>query len=140
MRFEESAVTLRVRPNDLDSLGHVNNATALEYLEAGRWAWLDQHALRRTARVLPVVAKIEVSYRREILPQEVVVHTRVESPRSDELEEESVIYRASFRQQILIDGSAQVAVDALVQVAFIDVAERSLRSLQDFLASARNRP
>ncbi|RKI59045.1 acyl-CoA thioesterase, partial [Corallococcus sp. AB049A] len=47
MHFEESSLTLRVRPNDLDTLGHVNNATTLEYLEAGRWAWLERQGLTR---------------------------------------------------------------------------------------------
>jgi acyl-CoA thioester hydrolase len=138
MRFEESVVTLRVRPNDLDSLGHVNNATVLEYLEAGRWAWMDQHALRRDASVIGVVSRIEVDYRREILPQrEVEVHTRLESPGPEELEDaDAVHYRATFRQQVLLDG--QVAVDARVQAAFLHAAERTLASLQDFLEAARS--
>jgi acyl-CoA thioester hydrolase len=137
MRFEDSAVTLRVRPNDLDSLGHVNNATVLEYLEAGRWAWMDQHALRRHASVIGVVSRIEVDYRREIRPQEEVeVRTRLEAPGPEELaEEDATHYRATFQQQILVAG--QVAVDASVQAAFLHAEDRTLASLQDFLEAAR---
>jgi acyl-CoA thioester hydrolase len=136
--LEESSVTLRVRPNDLDSLGHVNNATVLEYLEAGRWAWLDQRALRPATRVVPVVSRIEVDYRREIRPQDLVVRTRLESPRGDDLDEEALTYRACFRQELWIDTGQELAVAALVQVAFVDVADRCLLPLQEFLIAARS--
>lgn len=136
MRFEECTVTLRVRPNDLDSLGHVNNATVLEYLEAGRWAWMDQHGVRRGVGVVPVVSRVEVDYRREIHPGDVVVHTVLDVPPDEDLED-GMTYRVRFRQRVLVDGGRQVAAEATVAVAFIDVASRSLCSLQDFLAAAR---
>jgi len=136
--FEESFLTLRVRPNDLDSLGHVNNAVALEYLEAGRWAWMEQQSLQRGGGIIAVTLRIEVDYRREIVPQEVVVRTLLESPTAEELEdEESVLYRARFVQQILLESERAVAVEARVQAAFLDVADRTLRSVQDFIAAAR---
>ena len=136
MRFEESTLPLRVRPNDLDSLGHVNNATVLEYLEAGRWAWMEEHALRRDSRILPVTSRIEVDYRREILPQEVLVRTVLEPSLSEDSEDE-VSYRVYFRQRILLKQGEQVAAEARVQVAFIDSVERTLRTLQDYLSVAR---
>lgn len=138
MRFEESSLTLRVRPNDLDSLGHVNNATALEYLEAGRWAWMEHNGLRKSAQVVALTMRVEVDYRKEIAPQEVVVRTRLESPTEEELaDEEAQHYRVRFHQQILIDSGRQVAVEARVQAAFVHAADRSLSSLQEFLAAAR---
>ena len=136
MRFEEASLPLRVRPNDLDSLGHVNNATVLEYLEAGRWAWMERHSLRRDSRILPVTSRIEVDYRREILPQEVLVRTALETSELEDSEDD-MSYRVYFRQHILLQGSEQVAVEARIQVAFIDSAERTLRTLQDYLAAAR---
>jgi acyl-CoA thioesterase FadM len=42
-----AVVRFLTRPNDLDSLGHVNNAIVLEYLEAGRWSWFARNCLRR---------------------------------------------------------------------------------------------
>lgn len=137
MRFEESTLTLRVRPNDLDSLGHVNHAAALEYLEAGRWAWMDRNGLRVGTGVVPVVTRVEVDYRREVRLQDVVVRTALEVPADGGLDEDAVTYRAAFRQTVLVDGERQVAVEATVRVAFLDAASRALCSLQDFLAASR---
>ncbi|RKG67590.1 acyl-CoA thioesterase [Corallococcus sp. CA054B] len=137
MHFEESSLTLRVRPNDLDTLGHVNNATTLEYLEAGRWAWLERQGLRRGGPVVAVVSRVEVDYRREIPPGEVVVRTELESPAADELEPDGIHYRARFRQRVFLAADGRVAVEALVSVAFLDARERSLASLQQFLDAAR---
>jgi acyl-CoA thioesterase FadM len=138
VRFEDCSLTLRVRPNDLDSLGHVNNATVLEYLEAGRWAWMEKHGLRRGTRVIAVTIRVEVDYRKEIAPQEVVVRTRLESPSAEELEDaESVHYRVGFRQQIFVDSERQLAVEARIQAGFVSAADRSLCSLQEYLEVAR---
>jgi acyl-CoA thioester hydrolase len=136
LRFEESTLPLRVRPNDLDSLGHVNNATVLEYLEAGRWDWMERHSLRRDSRILPVTSRIEVDYRRELLPQELLVRTALEASELEDAEDD-MSYRVYFRQRILLRGGEQVAVEARIQVAFIDSAERTLRTLQEYLAAAR---
>lgn len=129
MNFEAVNLTLQVRPNDLDSLGHVNNATVLEYLEAGRWSWLDHHNLRRGQRIIPVVARIEINYRREILPGEVRVITKIEDV------EKEYHYQAVFYQfvETFKDGNTTVAAEARVKVAFIDSLERTLRTLEDFL-------
>lgn len=137
MRFEDCSLALRVRPNDLDSLGHVNNATVLEYLEAGRWEWMDRNALRRGAPVLGVTMRVEVDYLKEIAPQELVVRTCLESPSAEELEDpESLHYRARFRQQILIHAGSKVAVEARIHAAFIRAADRSVCSLREFLEAA----
>jgi acyl-CoA thioesterase FadM len=138
VRFEDSSLTLRVRPNDLDSLGHVNNATALEYLEAGRWAWLERNGLRQGAAVIGLTLRVEVDYRKEIAPQEVVVWTHLEAPEPEELEDaEAVHYRVRFHQEIRVDSGRQVAVEAHVQAAFVRTADRSLCSLREFLEAAR---
>jgi acyl-CoA thioesterase FadM len=138
VRFEDSSLTLRVRPNDLDSLGHVNNATALEYLEAGRWEWLERNGLRQGAAVIGLTLRVEVDYRKEIAPQDVVVWTHLEAPDPQELEDvEAAHYRVRFHQKILVDSGRQVAVEAHVQAAFVRAADRSLSSLQEFLEAAR---
>jgi acyl-CoA thioesterase FadM len=138
VRFEDSSLTLRVRPNDLDSLGHVNNATALEYLEAGRWAWLERNGLRQGAAVIGLTLRVEVDYRKEIAPQELVVWTHLEDPRPEELgEEEAVHYRVRFHQKILVDSGRQLAVEAHVQAGFVRVVDRSLCSVQEFLEACR---
>jgi phosphopantetheine--protein transferase-like protein len=137
VRFEESVLKLRVRPGDLDTVGHVNHATALEYLEAGRWAWMDAHGLRRIPSIVGVVARLEVDYRREILVHhEVEVRTRLEEPGPASLEgEEALHYRLIFAQQVLVGG--QVAVEARVHVGFVRMADRTLATVQDFMNAAR---
>jgi phosphopantetheine--protein transferase-like protein len=131
MHTDAIDLALHVRPNDLDSLGHVNNAVVLEYLEAGRWAWMDRHQIRRTGGVVPVVSRVEVDYRRELTGPTVQVRTALVPPDGDA---DDVSYRARFTQQILVDGS--LAVEAMIYVAFVDARSRSLCTVQDFLASA----
>lgn len=138
MRFEDSSLTLRVRPNDLDSLGHVNNATVLEYLETGRWAWLERNGLRQGASVIGLTMRVEVDYLKEIAPQEVVVWTHLEAPSAEELgDAEAVHYRVQFHQKILLGSGSQVAVEAHVQAAFIRAADRALCTAQEFFEVAR---
>ncbi|NET58782.1 MAG: acyl-CoA thioesterase [Symploca sp. SIO2E6] len=129
MNFETVDLTIQVRPNDLDSSGHVNNATIMEYLEAGRWSWLKHHYLARGQRIIPVVARVEINYRHEIWLEEVRVITKLKEA------EKPLYYQVSFEQSIEIfkDEVATIATEAIVKVAFIDSMERTIRTLQDFL-------
>lgn len=139
MFFDESRLLLPVRPNDLDALGHVNNAVALEYLEAGRWDWLGGQGLvpgDRPIAVVAVVARTEVDYLAEIPRGQVEVRTSLESPTAEEFDEDGLTFRARFRQRIHVPEAEHPAVDALVTVAFVDAAQRCLVSLQDFLTAA----
>jgi len=134
MSFELVSLKLQVRPNDLDSLGHVNNATVLEYLETGRWDWLKHHNINIKQKIVPVVARIEVNYRREIILEDVIVNTKLEQAN------QSSLYQANFWQSIEVikEGNSLVAVEARIQVVFIDSIERTLRTLQEFLKEASN--
>jgi acyl-CoA thioester hydrolase len=132
----ESRLMLPVRPNDLDALGHVNNAVALEYLEAGRWDWLGRQGLALGGRVIAVVARAEVDYRAEIPRGQVEVRTLLESPNADEFDEGGLTFRARFRQRLHLPEVEPPAVDALVTVAFLDSVRRCLVSMQDFLTTA----
>lgn len=129
MNFEPITLKIQVRPNDLDISGHVNNATVLEYLEAGRWSWLEYHNLARGQRIIPVVARVEINYCREILLGEVKIITKLE-----ELEKPRH-YQVVFEQSVetFKNGTATIAAEARVKVAFIDSIERTLRTLQDFI-------
>lgn len=133
MKYETCLLDLEVRPNDLDSLAHVNNAVTLEYLEAGRWAWLQQHGFVQGQRVLPVVTRIEIDYRRELLPQRLTVGTVLLQP-DDAVALPEATYKVRFLQEVL-SSKGVVAVSAQVEVAFIDATTRSLASLQDFVAA-----
>lgn len=135
MHFGESRLELPVRPNDLDALGHVNNAVVLEYLEAGRWDWLAQNGITHGGSVIAVVARIEIDYVAEIPRGRVEVHTLLESPTADELDEDDLTFRARFRQRVHLPETGRPAVDAQVTVAFLDAEQRCLVSLQDFLTA-----
>ena len=139
MFFSESRLMLPVRPNDLDALGHVNNAVSLEYLEAGRWDWLGRQGLVHGDRMIAVVARTEVDYLAEIPRGQVEIRTSLESPTAEEFDEDGLTFRARFRQRIHLPEAEHPAVDALVTVAFLDAAQRCLVSLQDFLTATPRR-
>jgi acyl-CoA thioester hydrolase len=136
---EPFSIELAVRPNDLDSLGHVNNAVVLEYLEAARWAWLARHKLPRVGSIIPIVARIEIDYRLEILPPKVVVTTVLENA-SEAQGSAAHRYQCIFRQLVMRSGAdeSRPAVEARVQVAFVDANERRLRSLEEYLSQPRD--
>jgi acyl-CoA thioester hydrolase len=125
----DTAVTLRVRPNDLDVLRHVNNATALEYLETGRWHWLEANGLRPDGTISAVVARLEIDYRRPIGLGEVTVHTRLLSA----VDADEPSYQAVFAQSVAQAGAT--AVEARVQVAFVERDTGLLATLQEYLDS-----
>ena len=60
------SVPVEVRFRDLDSLGHVNNAVYLTYLEVGRIAYIARLGLTDPVRPRLLVARIEVDYRRPV--------------------------------------------------------------------------
>ncbi len=133
-----ATLRLTIRPNDFDSLGHVNNAVVLEYLEAGRWQWFEQHGVQRwrSGPIVPVVARVEVDYRQELVGREVTVHTELLTDPAQ------LSYRAAFRQSVELQRgeSSVTAVEARVEAAFIAVADRGLRSLQEFLEANQIAP
>jgi acyl-CoA thioesterase FadM len=134
LRVAPVSVRLNVRPADLDAVGHVNNAVVLQYLEAGRWAWMDHHQLRRADAVVPVVSRIEVDYLREIPYGALDVSTTmVPLAQDDFIDLEDLSYRAKFRQEVRLGPEGSVAARADVAVAFIDKETRRLCTVQDFL-------
>ncbi len=131
---QEVEIELDVRPNDLDVLGHVNNATALEYLEAGRQAWLRATCRQVSGTIAPVVSRIDAQYRAEIRTQRVRVRTALDEPSRQALAE-GPTYRSSVRQSIWTErkGRPVLAVEARVDVAFIDRETGVLCTAQEFL-------
>jgi acyl-CoA thioester hydrolase len=127
--FVDSEVVLQllVRPNDIDRLGHVNNAVLLEYCEAGRHAWLRQNGIE-VGPVLPVVARAEVDFLREIGEGEVQVATRLA---------EYGAYSATFRHSIQADG--RDAGRAKIQVGFIHSQSRAIASVDEFFGAHLSR-
>lgn len=132
LRVAPVSLRLHVRPADLDGLGHVNNSVVLQYLEAGRWAWMDHHRLRRADPVVPVVSRIDVHYLREIAYCELDVST-VMMNQGEVVDLEDISYRATFRQDVFLAPEGTLAARADVSVAFIDRETRRLRTVQDFM-------
>lgn len=137
--FVHSLIALRVRPRDLDVLGHVNNAVILEYLEAGRWDWFERQGLVPDAEIAPVVARAEIDYLAQV-PQAVIeVDTGMEllEPGTDE----SRLFTARLQQSIRVPGRQRTAVRAVVTLAFVEgrLAGRPV-SLRDFLRTAARQP
>lgn len=132
MTFEPTTTLMWVRPNDLDSLGHVNNATVLEYLENGRWDWMARNGIHAGPRVIAVVARMEVDYRRMITCRQVRVETALaHAPDPDE-----ITYQVVFQQQVIpVEDGADAALPAAlarVQVGFLDTATGNLTTADSF--------
>lgn len=66
----EHVMYITVRSTEVDTLGHVNNAKYLEYMEWARFEWMIQQGLPmeelQRRGILPVVANINVNYLREV--------------------------------------------------------------------------
>lgn len=122
---------LRVRPNDLDSLRHVNNAVVLEYLEAGRWDWAQHLEVPPGSPIVAVVSRAEIDYLRPIEIPEVEVHTELDGP----LDLEEINYKVCFRQRVLSPGADldRALVRGLVHVAFFDTRTGTLATARDFI-------
>ncbi|WP_139492313.1 acyl-CoA thioesterase [Brevibacillus dissolubilis] len=70
----EHIFTNTVRSTEVDTIGHVNNAKYLEYMEWARFEWLKELGLTMEAMrergILPVVVNININYRKEVLMDE----------------------------------------------------------------------
>ncbi len=73
-------IPISVRWRDMDSMGHVNNAKYISYLEEARVRWmLGVDGVSMTDRIAPVVAATNVNYRLPIVwPNDIVVELFVE--------------------------------------------------------------
>ncbi|MCC8475199.1 acyl-CoA thioesterase [Xanthomonas arboricola] len=84
MMSEEHKVLARipisVRWRDMDSMGHVNNAKYISYLEEARVRWmLGVEGVAMTDRIAPVVAATNVNYKRPLIwPNDILVELFVE--------------------------------------------------------------
>lgn len=60
---------MTVRGYELDSLGHVNNAVYLNYLEQARWEWAKTHGLLKSQgldSLFMVVTTLQIKYLKEL--------------------------------------------------------------------------
>jgi acyl-CoA thioester hydrolase len=75
-----AAIPISVRWRDMDSMGHVNNAKYVSYLEEARVRWiLDIPGVSMTDRIAPVVAANNINYRRPLTwPSDILVELYVD--------------------------------------------------------------
>lgn len=73
-------VPISVRWRDMDSMGHVNNAKFISYLEEARVRWmLTVPGVSMTDRIAPVVAANNINYKRPLTwPNDIVVELYVD--------------------------------------------------------------
>lgn len=126
-----STLPVVVRPTDLDVKGHAGNARHLEYLQWGRWRWLEDRGLSdeslRAAGAVLVVVRVEIDYRAEIRYGDTV---RVVTSAFRDGEK-----KVAFGQRIMRPDGI-LAAEAKVLMVAIDPATRRSRPVPDSLAKA----
>lgn len=125
--YRVTEMTHHVRPSDIDMFGHVNHAKPIDYFELGRFDWLVQNHFPLDERWTPVVARIEVDYRRELFLTQIRVQTVLA-----ELKQ----YSAEFQQSIFVADADVPAVTGLVRVSFVGKDTRRPMRLRDVEALA----
>jgi acyl-CoA thioester hydrolase len=112
---------LTILESDLDTFGHVNNATYLRLLEQARWQWITEGGyglaeVRRRAQG-PTILECTIRFRRELVNRErVVIRSSVES---------YVGKIAAVRQSIVRDDG-QLCCEADFVMALFDVQARKI--------------
>ena len=124
-----TAIQIEVRMTELDCMGHVNNATFLEYMEWSREDWYNKAELpfyTFTALGLgTVVVNLNINYRREArLGQYLTIST--EPIRKG---------RTSFvLRHVIVNANDELVADANVVNVTIDLKSRKASRLPNALA------
>lgn len=122
-------LNLLVQDNEIDDLGHVNNARFLEYLERARMDWYsrcdpDLNVAGQT-HLGTVVVNIDINYRRECFSGDrlsIVTRPRTRGRTSYVLCQE------------IFNGDGQCVCDARVTSVVMDMGTRKTTNLPDSLA------
>ena len=115
-----ASLSLTVRSTHIDMLGHVNNARFSEYLEWGRFAWLEQSGLEEQdfggPHVATAVVRLEIDFKREVKHRDqLVVETSL-----------TKLGGASFKflQQVR-RADNEIAASAVVTMVVFDMKKRA---------------
>lgn len=120
-----------VRSTEVDTIGHLNNAKYLEYMEWGRFDWiitagLSLEELHRRG-ILPVVVNINVNYRKELrMGDEVKIVSKPVKYGS-----KSFVVRHE-----LFNAKGELVCDADVTMVMIDAKARKTTDLPEEILSA----
>lgn len=132
---EVGRLPMRVLPNDLDVLNHMNNGVYLSLMDLARFDLLVRSGVWDIFRGLgyyPVVASSTITYRRSLRPwQRYVLETRIAGydERSVYVEQRFVVKgevhaQAFMRGRFLRRSGGTVPMAELADAAGIDVSER----------------
>ena len=117
--FEYSVV---VREHNMDTLGHLNNASYLQIFEEARWDFSNKGGFGLdwvlSNKQSPVVLKAEMSFRKEVLNRDALL-----------IRSEFVGFKnsliGSFKQK-MIKKNKKVASILSIDIGFMDLKERKL--------------
>jgi len=122
---------IKVRGFHEDRFGHVNNARYLEFLEEGRWDYLDARGPKDgfvALGVFPVVVGLSISYRRpSSAGDEVHVSTRVAKVSSRKI---------VMRQSIVQVSTGKLCCEADVSILLVDAQSGRPTTLSDRIRQA----
>lgn len=118
--MSEFSIELDVRWGDVDSFGHVNNATFLAYLEECRSRWMDSVPCHwQEGDSGPVVANVNINYRRPLhWPRRIVVTLKPDSPGRSSIKLHSEVRAAEAKSGR--KESPPLYADATVTLVWID--------------------
>ena len=122
---------LLVRPTDLDSLGHCNNARIVEILETARWEWTGRSPVHGGQKFVPIISKADIHYRGEVLAGEIKVFTWIKPETVQKVLQKPRTPRFEVHQQIC-SLAGKVLVDATFKIACLDTELRKPVPVQNF--------
>lgn len=129
--MSEHVFTTIVRSTEVDTIGYLNNARYLEYMEWGRFDWIIQTGLTleelKRRGILPVVVNIHVNYRKEVLMGEEI--KVVSKPLR--LGGKSMVVRHE-----LYNAKGDLVCDADVTMVIIDAVQRKATAIPQEFVSA----
>lgn len=113
------SIILTTRSYEMDSLGHVNNAVYLNYLEHCRMQWLYAHGVTavdfQRLKTYPVVVNVNINYKRELTDGQQVTVSVSEQSRSD---------RKIVFYQTIKNEAGDLCADAQVTVVWLNDVRR----------------
>ena len=122
---------VKVRGFHEDRFGHVNNARYLEFLEEGRWDYLDERGPQegfQALGVFPVVAHLSISYRRPTSAGDTLrITTRVSETSSRKI---------VMHQTIHQEETGKLCCEADVSIVLVDAETGRPAILSDEIITA----
>ena len=121
-----------IKPEAMDSLGHVNHAHYLVLFEQARWQILETKNLRvklmEELQIGPVILEANVKYKAELkLNDSLVIKSRFEPLKRD------LIFKAVQSMHRQTEEGLELAAEGEYVFSFMDLRQRKMTRLQDDL-------